>query len=147
MFVMLNPSTADATVDDPTIRRCVGFAKRWGFNRLVVGNVYGLRSTDPKALKVEGAEPVGEPLPESHAHTYSNMNDEWLRKLLLGPEPPERVICAWGTHAAPKRAAQVFDVLSAHHFPIECLGTTKHGHPKHPLYLPGDTEPEHFDPQ
>lgn len=144
LFVMLNPSTADANEDDPTIRRCIGFAQRWGFNRLAVGNVYALRATDPKALKTE-PYPVGEPMPESNAHTYSNLNDEWLRKLCLDPDT-KRVVVAWGANAEPRRAAQVTDVLTAHHLPVECLGRTKAGHPKHPLYLRSDTPLEHFDP-
>lgn len=57
-FVMLNPSTADAEQDDPTIRRCLGYAFRWGFARLIVTNLYALRSTDPRALW-EHPDPIG----------------------------------------------------------------------------------------
>jgi hypothetical protein len=147
LFVMLNPSTADASEDDPTIRRCIGFAQRWGYQRLAVGNLYALRATDPKALtRTPGPNPVGELMVESNGHTYANANDEWLRRLCMSPDT-KRVIVAWGAHPdAQDRAAKVADVLTAHHFPVECLGRTKSGAPKHPLYLAADTEPQHFDP-
>jgi hypothetical protein len=141
LFVMLNPSTADASEDDPTIRRCIGFAQRWGYQRLAVGNLYAYRATDPKAMKV-ALRPIGEPLPAGHATTYGNVNDEWLRKLAL---KADRIICAWGANAEPQRGREVFDVLSAHSF-VEHLGLTKAGAPKHPLYLAADTEPQHWDP-
>lgn len=146
LFVMLNPSTADASEDDPTIRRCIGFAQRWGYQRLAVGNVYALRATDPRVLKT-ARDPVGEYglLAASPRYTYDNRNDEWLRKLAMDPET-KRVIVAWGANADPQRAAAVADVLTAHYFPVEHLGLTKAGAPKHPLYLAADTEPQHWDP-
>jgi hypothetical protein len=83
-FVMLNPSTADAEQDDPTVRRCVGFAKSWGAGGLVVTNLYALRSTDPKALWTAD-DPVG---PENAFHLGS------------GALGADTVVCAWGAEGA-----------------------------------------------
>ena len=83
LFVMLNPSTADAKIDDPTIRRCRGFAKRWNCNGLNVINLYALRATDPKQLW-KSDDPVGKD------------NDYWLRK--ISSEYLD-VICGWGDNA------------------------------------------------
>ena len=126
LFVMLNPSTADASVDDPTIRRCIGFAQRWGYARLTVGNLYAYRATDPRELDDAagaGVDPVG---PE---------NDDWLLRLSGGAD---EVIAAWGTKASAAREARVLRRL-APWCTINCLGTTKSGQPKHPLYLPNKT--------
>lgn len=152
LFVMLNPSTADATVNDPTIRRCKRFAERWGCARLTVGNLYALRSPNPRVLKTQ-PEPIGQSgllRTDADRYTYDNLNDEWLRKLCLEPGV-KRVIAAWGNNADPQRALEVFDVLTAHFFPVECLGLTAKGAPKHPLargkhYVSYDFEPIHFEP-
>lgn len=125
-FIMLNPSTADATVDDPTIRRCKGFAKSWGMGGLHVLNIYALRSTDPAGLwKV--ADPVG---PE---------NDEYLmRHALTGSAAGWPLIAAWGANARPDRVAHVLALPGMAR--LECLGVTKGGAPRHPLYLPATAE-------
>lgn len=120
LFCMLNPSTADATADDPTIRRCRGFAESWRCNGFAVVNLYALRSTDPKALNTH-ADPVG---PE---------NDDWLRRVA---REYGDVVCAWGANANPGReieAAEIFRRAGARLF---CFGTTKDGAPRHPLYIP-----------
>lgn len=122
LFVMLNPSTADADQDDPTIRRCLGFARDWGHTDLVVGNLYALRATNPKALRADYRAAIG---PD---------NDRWLRRLLT---VATTVVCAWGVHARPDRVAR-FQALAAGR-PLFCLGTTKGGQPRHPLYVGGDT--------
>lgn len=122
-FVMLNPSTADASLDDPTIRRCIGFARSWGHGGIRVVNLYALRSTDPKALW--GApDPVG---PD---------NDEYLRRAAVSGGP---LIAAWGGHARADRVAAVLALpgLEA----LQALGVTKAGQPRHPLYLRGDAAP------
>jgi hypothetical protein len=128
-FVMLNPSTADASVDDPTIRRCVGFARAWGYTRLLVGNLFALRATDPAELRTRLA-PVGP------------RNDGVLLAL---PMLAEIIVCAWGVHGAFRgRDAQVLEVLrgatlrTGH---IRHLGLTKAGAPRHPLYLRADIQP------
>lgn len=125
LFIMLNPSTADAELDDPTIRRCRGFAERWDCAGIVVANLYGLRSTDPKAL-LTVADPIG---PD---------NDNWLRKLAW---EYESVVFAWGANAPAKRAAEVVEIFSTinpRHRRMWCLGQTKNGSPKHPLYIRAD---------
>lgn len=125
-WIMLNPSTADADIDDPTIRRCVGFAQRWGFGGIIVKNLFALRATDPAALKAH-PDPIG---PE---------NNYWL---LDGGPDHRMTICAWGVHGALNdRAIQVVRLLNAGGRQLRHLGLTKAGHPRHPLYLPGTAEP------
>lgn len=126
LFVMLNPSTADEAEDDPTIRRCLDFARRWAAPALTVANVYAYRSTDPKALK-RAEDPIG---PE---------NDQWL--LQLAGEA-STIVCAWGAHAPSERVADVLELLRD--FPLYCLGRTRSGAPKHPLYVPAVTLPAPF---
>lgn len=121
-FVMLNPSTADAAIDDATIRRCRGFAERWGNDGIIVVNVYALRSTDPKALN-------------RHADPYGPENDDWLRKI---GRFHESVVVAWGTKAAPGDVDRAVEKLTQGGARLMCLGTTKHGHPRHPLYVRAD---------
>jgi len=123
LFLMLNPSTADAEVDDPTIRRCRGFAKAWGCNGLIVANLFALRSTDPSQLLVH-ADPIGP------------LNDDWLRRLA---REYGDVVCAWGAHSmAVGRSAAVAEIMRQAGARLWCLGTTKQGYPRHPLYVRGD---------
>lgn len=123
LFVMLNPSTADATVDDPTIRRCMGFTEREGFARLAVANLYGLRSPSPMDIP-RADDPVG---PEC---------DRWICE--LAEIEADRVVVAWGAspYAAPGRVAEVRALL--HGIGLWCLGTTADGSPRHPLYVRGE---------
>lgn len=126
-FVMLNPSTADASQDDPTIRRCIGFAKAWGFGGLVVGNLFALRSTDPKAL-YSHPEPIG---PE---------NDDHLRRIANEADP---VVCAWGTHGTlHDRGREVAELLDGRN--LAALKVTAAGHPGHPLYIAANAEPKAY---
>jgi hypothetical protein len=121
VFLMLNPSTANAIEDDATIRRCCGFALAWGHTDLLVTNLFALRSTDPDALL-------------SHADPIGPANDAVLADL---PDCP--IIAAWGAHiAAPKRAERVVELVKR---PLLCLGTTAQGAPRHPLYLKADSMP------
>lgn len=126
LFVMLNPSTADASIDDPTIRRCRNFARDWDCNGIVVANLYALRSTDPKAL-LSHPDPVG---PD---------NDYWLASLA---SEFETIVCAWGANAKPDRVAAVWKIFQSYGDQrlrnVLCLGATKAGAPKHPLYVRGD---------
>ncbi len=123
-FVMLNPSTADATVDDPTIRRCMGFARREGCAALIVVNLYAYRSTDPKAL-LTCTDPVGP------------VNDEILWAHLISARAGQTpVVAAWGVNAEPGRAADVVALVPGVDW--RCLGMTKRAAPRHPLYVRGD---------
>lgn len=125
-FVMLNPSTADANSDDPTIRRCIGFAKREGATGIVVYNLYAFRATSPADIKTA-------------ANPYGPDNDGWLMNLSRwAGDNGKSIVCAWGTNAsenAVKRATKIFATFGAM---TACLGKTKDGHPKHPLYVRGD---------
>jgi hypothetical protein len=115
-FIGLNPSTADETQDDPTIRRCIGFAKKWGYGSILVGNIFALRSTDPKKL-YKSDNPVG------------YRNDYWLGEIY---KYAKTTVACWGTHGAlNRRHNDVKQKLGVMHV----FGFTKEGFPKHPLYL------------
>jgi len=125
-WVMLNPSTADANFDDPTIRRCMGYAARWGYGGIIVVNLFGLRATNPKELyKVD--DPIGPKNSNyiSRASWQSNMT-----------------IAAWGTKGTylSQNLAIIKKTTN-----LYCLALTKNGHPKHPLYLTRDLEPKPYN--
>jgi len=120
VWIMLNPSTADAEIDDPTIRRCIAFSKREGAGGLEVLNLFALRATNPSALR-SADDPIG---PD---------NDQWIREVL---HPHSRCVCAWGAFPAWDRVAAVMDLARGINF--LCLGRTAAGHPKHPLYIAND---------
>lgn len=126
-FVMLNPSTADATQDDPTIRRCRGFARALGAGTLVVVNLYALRSTDPKELW-RHPDPVG---PDNDAHLTAVLE----RAAVMD----ELVIAAWGANARQDRVAAFLALPRADR--VSALGMTKAGAPSHPLYLRASARP------
>ncbi len=129
VFVMLNPSTADASEDDPTIRRCVGFARAWGAGGVVVVNLFAWRATDPRGLFFTD-DPVG------------LANDVEIADACMG----RRVIAAWGA-TLPKlkeRPARVLNILRRVAASVECLRRTKDGHPGHPLYVPASAVPVPF---
>lgn len=127
LWVMLNPSTADADIDDPTIRRCMGFSRAWGADGIRVVNLFALRATDPKALLAH-PDPVG---PEN------DWNLEGAAR--AAQDSGGRIIAAWGAHGmAERRAQQVRRLLGVGN--IQCLGVTGSGAPKHPLYVKGNTE-------
>ena len=122
LFVMLNPSTADARRDDPTIRRCGGFARAWGFAAMTVVNLFALRATDPARLR-RARDPVGRD------------ND---RHILAAAAGASALVLAWGAHGAlGGRDREVRALLTGHR--PECLGVTRAGQPRHPLYLPRAT--------
>lgn len=123
-FVMLNPSTADATQDDPTIRRCLGFARSAGFSGIAVLNLYAMRATDPRELR-HAIDPVG---PE---------NDATLRSAFAwAAERKSPIVAAWGTHGDRERVRRVKELLGRND--VRHLGLTKDGAPRHPLYVPAD---------
>lgn len=119
LFVMLNPSTADGSEDDPTIRRCLGFAAQWDFDSLEVVNLFALRATDPAEL-YKHPDPVG---PENDA------------AILAAAARANQIVVAWGGHGAHlDRAAAVARLLASYR--LLALRTTREGHPGHPLYVP-----------
>lgn len=124
VFIMLNPSTADAEEDDPTIRRCISFAKREGCGSLRVENLFAFRATNPDQMF-------------AHAHTAVGGTDRYIREAVTdaGTGP---VIAAWGgdKRAAP-RAHHVLGMLFDIGRGMKCLGKTKAGAPRHPLYVKG----------
>lgn len=133
-FIMLNPSTADAFADDPTIRRCTGFARTWGAGGLVVVNLYGLRATDPKQL-YRHPDPVGQD------------NDRVIGDLLAGLPEDGLVVCAWGAHGVyQRRDRHMVDLIQGRGLRPLCLGITIAGQPRHPLYLRADARPAGFEP-
>lgn len=126
LWVMLNPSTADAEVDDPTIRRCIGFSRDWGYGGVVVVNLFALRATNPAAIRAH-IDPIG---PE---------DDRYIEWHATRPNVGQ-VVVAWGAHGKiNSRGLIVGDRLSAIGAAPQCLGTVRGGHPKHPLYVPADT--------
>lgn len=125
-FIGLNPSTADASADDPTIRRCIGFARTWGFDAIEMLNLFALRATDPRVMKAH-EQPVG---PD---------NDGWLQS---AQERNDVLVACWGVHGVHQerdQAVRAFDLELMH------LGLSKDGHPRHPLYLPRTARLEQLD--
>ena len=130
LVIGLNPSTANEITDDPTVRRCIAFAKDWGFDGLFFGNLFGLVSADPAALREE---------PDS----VGLGNDLVLRIVRQRPEV-EMAVAAWGNLALwscqglfHDRWERVTEMLA----PLWCFGITMKEQPKHPLYLKKTTSP------
>ncbi|MDA1010549.1 MAG: DUF1643 domain-containing protein [Chloroflexi bacterium] len=124
VWVMLNPSMADAHTDDATIRRCIGFANDWGFGAITVVNLFAWRATKPRDLWV-ALDPVGP------------RTDLILRQAVA---ESHAVIAAWG-NVPSSRTPRAETVLAALPDSTMTLGVTSSGHPRHPLYLPAGTEP------
>lgn len=130
LFIMLNPSTADAEIDDPTIRRCIGFARSWGLDGIRVANLYPFRATKPADLW-RAANPRGQG------------NSGWIEK---GVDRKGIAVAAWGAHARPEDARATRNIFYDLGVPLYALGLTQAGQPKHPLYLAGDTVPTVYEP-
>lgn len=122
IFIGLNPSIADETKDDPTIRKCTGFAKRWGAERLVMLNLFAWRDTNPKAMKI-AAEPVG-PLNDGQIREWAN-----LVEVL-------HVVAAWGRHGQHRARDRAIEHLIVDRDRLKCLRVNADGTPMHPLYVP-----------
>jgi hypothetical protein len=121
-FVMLNPSTADATVNDPTIHRCVRFAQTWGYGAVEVVNLFAYRTPSPTVLR-NALDPVGED------------ND---RHLLAAANQADRIVLAWGNWGTLHQRDRAVIQLLAHHSHLYCFGHNQSGQPRHPLYIRGD---------
>ena len=131
LYVMLNPSTADANLDDPTIRNCIRIAQAWGYQAIHVVNLFALRATNPKALQT-AADPVG-PLNDQH--------------ILDALRSKCSVVAAWGTHGTYLgRDQTVLRLLQSVNVRVNCLGVNKDGSPRHPLYCPARSEPKPYPP-
>lgn len=128
-WVMLNPSTADATANDPTVERCQRRAQQWDYGGIVVTNLFAFRATDPNVM-LAAADPIG---PDNDGH------------LCQVAQTCALVICAWGNHGRHRqRSAQVRKMLVG---PLYHLGLSKTGEPKHPLYLGYNVRPIPWESQ
>lgn len=142
-FVMLNPSTADATTDDATLRRLTGYGVRWGSSRLEVANLYAYRTPHPDELEAARAAGVDVIGPDTDRH---------LEDVLASAD---LVVAGWGAHqprtpearaAHAERIHQVQTLAALHDRPLLALGVTSAGQPRHPLYLKADAEPHAWPP-
>ena len=132
VFVMLNPSTADGETDDPTIRRCVGFAKSLRYERIEVVNLFAYRATNPKDILSMHytADPVG------------FENESYVETAAINAGI---IVCAWGSHGTHMDQDQtMLGWLASRDRHTYCLGRTKSGQPKHPLYLRADSKLEPY---
>ena len=122
-FICLNPSTADESLNDPTVRRCMNFAAQWGYGKLITVNLFAFRATNPEVMK-RSFSPRG------------SENDEFILKAF---EEAELTVAAWGNDGKyMNRGREVCDLLDDE---LHCLGLTQNGEPKHPLYLKKDLKP------
>ncbi|MEM1390803.1 MAG: DUF1643 domain-containing protein [Pseudomonadota bacterium] len=127
IFLMLNPSTADAFKLDPTNRRCFDFARRDKAKTMYVLNVFAFRATDPKNMKAHN-DPIG------------SENDRYVQRgLQRAKADGSKLICAWGNHGAHLgRSDAIRQMIGDAGVRAWCFGYTKSGEPKHPLYLRKD---------
>ena len=128
-FIMLNPSTADDVFDDATIRRCVGFAKRWGFSSLVVTNLFAYRATDPKDLKRLAI-----------SNPTLAVGDDNDRILTMQAHIADAIVCAWGNHGdLLHRDLHVCEMLK--NYELFCIRRTINANPAHPVREPYTESP------
>lgn len=121
LFIMLNPSTANETLNDPTVSKCLKFAQMWDFGQVEVANIFALRSTDPKELRYCD-DPIGE---KNNLYIWEAAQEADL------------IVCAWGNHGRYlDRSSQVVNLLKPLDKVLYCLDININGEPKHPLYIP-----------
>jgi len=126
-FILLNPSTADEEQDDPTIRRCMAYARAWGYRHLVVVNLFGYRATDPRELRK-----VSDPQGPGNGH-----------EVFLAAQAADLVVGGWGTHGSYRNQGRnTVEMLRHRHVAVHALGLTKGGEPVHPLYQRADLRAE-----
>ena len=122
MIIGLNPSTADETGNDPTITRCISFARSWGYGAVCVTNLFGFRATAPTELKAHH-DPIGKE------------NDAWVHEIAKGAAI---TVAAWGNHGKfLNRSIEILPSLDQLH----CIKMNKSGEPAHPLYLKAELKP------
>lgn len=125
LFIGLNPSTADETTDDPTIRRCINFAKSWRYDGILMANLFAFRSTNSKGLYTE-QDPVG------------SANDFYIKEY---SDKPKLTIACWGNHGNfINHSEEVCKLVNS----LYCLDINKSGEPKHPLYVKHNTTPKPY---
>lgn len=125
-FIGLNPSTADETRDDPTVRRCIDFAKRWGYGTMCMTNAFAYRATKPRVM-------MGQPRP------IGDENDRWLATIA---RDADLIVAAWGKHGRHMgRDEELWKLLDG----IHALAVNGDGTPQHPLYLPATTRPQPYE--
>lgn len=130
LFILLNPSIADGTIDDPTAVRCMRFAQRFQCGRLIMANAFAFRATEP-SIMMAAADPVG---PENEYHVR-----QAVRRVVASDG---LCVCGWGTHGSFMNQDHIVRgwIESEGATPM-ALALTKHGQPRHPLYLRADTQP------
>jgi hypothetical protein len=134
LFIMLNPSTADAELDDPTIRRCIAFARSWGYGKLYVGNLFAMRTSKPATMK-KAADPVG----PDNCHHLQRMARKVTRSGGV-------CVAAWGSHGTHMGQDRIvirwFETIGVK---LHFLKLTIKKAPRHPLYLKGDLTPQEWN--
>jgi hypothetical protein len=122
MFIGLNPSTADENTDDPTLTRCINYAKSWGYGGVCMANLFAFRATEPSDMKASNY-PIG------------SENNKWLKKLA---KEAALVVAAWGNDGSYLgRSKQVLEIIPN----LSCLKLNKSGEPAHPLYQAAKLKP------
>ena len=132
VFVMLNPSTADAQIDDPTIRRCVGFARRDKFGGIRIYNLFAYRASDPSKLK-----DVSDPFGPENMRRLDDLTERAKAQNIT-------VVCGWGANVTDDQAWPFLNLARCSELPLYCLGRTKSGMPRHPLYVRGDQQLQEY---
>lgn len=131
-FICLNPSTADETLDDPTVRRCIDYAKRWGYGAMCVTNIFALRATDPKVMKSH-PEPVG----MANIILIENVAKE-----------ADEIVCGWGDHGLHRERGDHVELMLRNAgltSKLHALQLNSSGQPSHPLYLKSSLVPLRLD--
>ena len=128
MFIMLNPSVANHLQDDPTVRRCVNFAKSWGYGGLFIGNLFPFVATNPKDLEIA-----------QNPHGLNNR--DYIKEMM---EQSDIVIIAWGNSKIADQSEKIFEGIDLKG-KLHYLELSKTGSPKHPLYLKKDTQPKKYE--
>lgn len=127
VFVMLNPSTADADVDDPTIRRCISFARKLDYGSIQVVNLFAFRATDPEGLK------------DKTINAIWDLNDKYIIETC---ENADMIVAAWGVNGKLySRDIYVEKLIGTNTFDLHCLGVSAKGYPRHPLFVSGEVKP------